>query len=273
MNQMTLRLSISMQKGGVGKTTTVFNLAGALANRGHDVLVVDVDPQGALTFKLGFQEQYLEGEYALYDVLLDHGELEMDELDELILEHEEVDLVPSHIRDFRLEKELIMTTRTEERLRSALDRSNVDEKYDYIILDSPPNLGPLADGSILATEHVLFPSHPNDISQHSLKLLFDEIDTLEDVFDDYEITTVASVLNEVEGDSVSESKRNWFVDTFGEENVYTIPRLKTIEHAIGYRTSVFEYDPEDAGYPWDERKLPEIREAYDQIADHVEEYA
>lgn len=270
---MALRLSISMQKGGVGKTTTALNLAGALANRGHDVLVVDVDPQGALTIKLGFPEEYYDREYALFDVLLDHGDLDMDELDELILEHNEFDIVPSHVRNFRLEKELIMTTRTEERLRSTLDRSDVNDEYDYIILDSPPNLGPLADGSILATEHVLFPSHPNEISQHSLKLLFDEVDTLEDVFDDYEITTVASVLNEVEGDSVSEEKKEWFVDTFTEENVYTVPRRKAIEHAISYETSIFGYNPEDGEYTWDERKLPEIREAYDQLASHVEEYA
>lgn len=261
-----------MQKGGVGKTTLTMNLAGALAARGHDVLCVDVDPQGALTFKLGFQEQYLHGEYALHDVLLDNGDLETDELGQLVVEHDEFDLIPSHIRNFRLEKELIMSTRTEERLRSSLDRSVIDADYDFIILDSPPNLGPLADGSILAAEHVLFPSHPNEISQHNLMLLFDEIDTLEDVFDDYQITTVAGVLNEIESDTVSTKNREWFAEMFGEEKVYEIPRLKVIEHAIGYRTSVFGYDPEDAGYPWDEKRLDTVQEAFDRIATHVEAY-
>jgi chromosome partitioning protein len=267
---MTLGISISMQKGGVGKTTTSMNLAGALAARGHDVLAIDADPQGALSVKLGFREVYLEADHALYDVLLDHGELELDDLDQLVQSHSEFDLVPAHIRNFRLEQELYMATRSEERLRTALERSPLD--YDMIVIDSPPNLGPLADGSILAAEHVLFPSHANEISQHNLNLLFDEIDTLEDVFDEYSISFVGGVLNELEEDTVSATTRDWFADTFGEDNVFEIPRWKAIEHAIGYRTSIFGYDAEDAGYSWDTEKVTALRDRYDQIAQHVEGY-
>lgn len=259
-----------MQKGGVGKTTTSINLAGALADRGHDVLAIDVDPQGALSVKLGFREQYLNGEDALYDVLLDHGELELDDLDQLVRSHAEFDVIPAHLRDFRLEQELYMATRSEERLRTALERSSLD--YDMIVIDSPPNLGPLADGAILAAEHVLFPSHANEISQHNLNLLFDEIDTLEDVFDEYSIAFVGGVLNELEEDVVSDTTRDWFTETFGEENVFEVPRWKAIEHAIGYRTSIFGYDPEDAGYPWDTDKTAALRDRYGLIAQHVEGY-
>jgi len=68
-----MRINVAMQKGGVGKTTTSINLAGALADRGHDVLAVDADPQGGLTLKLGYRDHYREAEFALYDVLLTSG--------------------------------------------------------------------------------------------------------------------------------------------------------------------------------------------------------
>ena len=262
-----------MQKGGVGKTTTSMNLSGALADRGEDVLLVDVDPQGGSTLKLGYRDEYRAAEYALYDVLADYGELNLDQLDDLIIEDSEFDLVPAHIRNFRLEKELYGEARGVEALRLALDRTNVDESYDYVIIDSPPNLGPLSDGSLIASEQILFPTHPNEIAPASLEILFDEIDTLNEKFDQYDISRVGAVLNEVPPNgSVAERQREFFYNTFGEEIVFEVDDLDVIEHAIGYNTSIYGYDPEDAGYPWDEDKQARVCESYDQIADHIESY-
>lgn len=264
-----MRIDVGMQKGGVGKTTTSINLAGALAHRGHDVLAVDADPQGGLTLKLGHREQYRGGEYALYDVLSEMGQLTLDDLDQLIVNKNEFDIVPSHLRNFRLEKHLYSEARGVEALKIALDRLTAD--YDYIVIDSPPNLGPLADGALLAAENVLFPSHANTIAKDSLEILFDEIDTLEDKFDDVNISTVAAVLNEVGRDGVSNEMQEWFVDTFGEEYVFEIPDWAAVEHSIEYRSSIFGYNPDDAGYPWDTDKTEELRNRYGAIAAHVED--
>ena len=264
-----MRIDVGMQKGGVGKTTTSINLAGALADRGHDVLAVDADPQGGLTLKLGHREQYREGEYALYDVLSEMGQLTLDDLNELIINGNEFDIVPSHLRNFRLEKHLYSEARGVEALKLALDRLTVE--YDYVVIDSPPNLGPLADGALLAAENVLFPSHANTIAKDSLEILFDEIDTLEDKFDDVNISTVAAVLNEVGRDGVSNEMQDWFVSTFGEDYVFEIPDWAVVEHAIEYRTSVFAYNPDNAGYPWDTEKAEALRDKYSAIATHVED--
>jgi len=263
-----MRIDVGMQKGGVGKTTTSINLAGALADRDHDVLVVDADPQGGLTLKLGHRDQYREAEDALYDVLSEMGQLNLGDLDELIIRGEEFDIVPSHIRNFRLEKHLYSEARGVEALKLALDRLTAD--YDYIVIDSPPNLGPLADGALLAAENVLFPSHANTIATDSLEILFDEIETLENKFADVTISTVGAVLNEVGRGGVSSEMQDWFVDTFGEEYVFQVPDWAVIEHSIEYRSSIFAYDPDDAGYSWDAEKAETLRNKYTEIAVHIE---
>jgi chromosome partitioning protein len=288
---MAFKTTIAMQKGGVGKTTTTKNLAGALADRGNDVLVIDADPQGGLTLKLGLRDYYRHGDHALFDVLADLGELTVDDLDQLVVEDWEVaesaadghdgpeqfDVVPSHLRNFRLEKHLHSQTRGVEALRRALDR--FDHDYDHVLVDSPPNLGPLADGALLATEKVLFPAHPNTIAKESLQILFDEIDTLEDRFTDagdpkYQISTLGSVLNEVPAQgNVAEEIREWFHDTFGEEFVFEVPDWDAVEHAIEYQSTVFSYYPEGGQYPWDRDKVEDLRETYGAIAAHLEGYA
>jgi len=266
-----VRIAIGMQKGGVGKTTTTLNLAGALADRGHDVLAIDADPQGGLSLKLGQQEAYREAEYALYDVLADMGDLSLDELAELIVHGDEFDLVPSHLRNFRLEKHLYSQARGVESLKLAVDR--LTTAYEYVLIDSPPNLGPLADGALLAAENVIFPSHPNTIARDSIQILFDEIDTLEDKFQNVTISTVAAVLNEVGRDGVSDEIQQWFHATFGDEPVFEVPDWTVIEHAITSQQSIFGYDPEAAGYPWDAEKADTVRKIYSDLATYVERQA
>lgn len=265
---MAHRLAVAMQKGGVGKSTTTMNLAGGLADKDYNVLTVDADPQGGLTVKLGLKDIYRDSEYSLYDVLSDQGSLELDDLDRLVVRHEEFDLIPSQIQNFNLEKALYTEAGGHMALNTALDR--MDSDYDYILIDSPPNLGPLSDGSLLAARNVVFPSHPNEISQNSIWLLRQEIETLERKFS-IDISSIGAVLNEVPSrETVSREMQNWFYNVFGEENVFEVADRAVIEHSISYNSSVFGYDPEDAGYPWDTDATEDMCDTYNLLAEHVE---
>ena len=264
------RVAVAMQKGGVGKTTTSINVAGALSERGHDVLAIDCDPQGGLTLKLGHRDTYRQADKTLFDVLADVGDLGYGDLGNLIASHEEFDLVPAALKNFVLEKHLYTDRRGVESLQLAVDESGLDDQYDWIVFDTPPNLGPLADGGLLAAENVLFPSHPNVIAQDSLEILFDEIDTLEAEFD-CQITTAGAVLNEVPSQgNIAKERERWFLETFSEDFVFEIPDRDAVEHAIEYRTSIFGYDPSDAGYSWDDEPAAELRDNYDRLAAHLE---
>jgi chromosome partitioning protein len=266
---MTLRVTIAMQKGGVGKSTTTINIAGALNHQGYDVLVVDADPQGGATLKMGLREEYRSSEYALFDILSDMGELTYNDLDQLIVETDEFDMVPSHLKNFNLEKYLYSEAGGHEALRKAVDRLDTD--YDFILIDSPPNLGPLSDGALIASENVLFPSHPNTIARDSLEILFDEIETIESKFDEYDIKTMGAVLNEVPSQgNVAREVEDWFYETFGEDYVFKVPERDVVEHAIEFQTSIFQYEPEEAGYPWDKDVQKDVMASYNRIANYLE---
>jgi chromosome partitioning protein len=266
---MADRLAIAMQKGGVGKSITTVNLAGALADRGHNVLAVDADPQGGLTIKLGFKDYYREGNQTLFDVLSDQGDMELGDLNELIKPHEEFDIIPSQIKNFNLEKALYTEAGGHNSLKRSLDR--MDHDYDYILIDSPPNLGPLSDGALLAARNVVFPSHPNEISQNSIWLLRKEIQTLEKKFD-IKISSIGAVLNEVPpNESISNKISDWFFEVFGKNNVFEVADRAVIEHSISYNTSVFGYDPDDAGYSWDTDAVQDMCDTYNLLAQHVED--
>ena len=140
-------LAFANQKGGVAKTTSTLNLAVALSEEGFRVLIVDMDPQGNLTMSQGFNPDQIER--SMFDVLVHR--LPIDQ----VIQHSEVDLAVSSIDLAGAELALSSMIGRERALEKAL--SAVKDRYDFVLIDTPPSLGLLTINALVASSGVIVP--------------------------------------------------------------------------------------------------------------------
>lgn len=143
-------ISISNQKGGVGKTTTAVNLAAFLAEKGRRVLVVDIDPQANAGFGLGVNVE--EMETTVYEVLLGTIPVQ-DAIFKTTIEN--LYIVPSNMHLAGAQVELMDMEDKEYLLKKAMEK--VRDTFDFILIDCPPSLGILTLNSLVASDSVIIP--------------------------------------------------------------------------------------------------------------------
>ena len=234
-------MTISNQKGGVGKTTTAVNLAAALARTGAHVLVIDLDPQGNASTALGVDHR--SEQQSVYEVLV--ADLPLSEVVQPSTEHERLDCVPATIHLAGAEIELVSLVAREQRLRRALDAhlAAMDRPYDYVFIDCPPSLGLLTINAFVAAREVLIPIQCEYYALEGLSQLLSNIELIEKHLNpDLRLSPILLTMYDSRtnlAQQVAQEVRDHFpTQTLGT----IIPRSVRVSEAPSYGQSVISYD-------------------------------
>ena len=245
---MTRSIAVFNQKGGVGKTTTVINLADALANKGHRVLILDLDPQGNATSGLNIEK---DREEMIYDYLLGaEGNFAVQVKDNL-------SIIPSGAGLAGIEIEF---ARRDDWQKVLKDRIADLEDYDYIVMDCPPSLGILSILALTAADGILIPVQCEYYALEGLSQLMESIQLVRGGFNpDLEIEGVLLTMYDGRTNlsmQVVEEVKNYFKDAVFST---VIPRNVRLAEAPSYGMSIMDYDKNSRG-----------AKAYASLADEVE---
>jgi chromosome partitioning protein len=172
---MTRIITIAMQKGGVGKTTTTINLAAGLAELGYRVLAVDLDPQGNLSQHAGFDPEQVYP--TIYDVFKAELDGQVSHVSEAIHRSEEgFDVLPSQPELSLIELSLMNALSRERFLATILE--NVKDNYDFILIDCSPSLNLLVINALTAADSVIIPIQTEFLAARGASMVLSTIETI-----------------------------------------------------------------------------------------------
>jgi len=236
---MSKIITISNQKGGVGKTATAINLAACLAEMGNKVLLVDLDPQGNSTSGLGMRT----GKNTIYEALMGHVSLT-----DCITNTEILNLwiVPADIRLAGAELELVSMFQRESCLKNTLN--TVESDFDWIFVDCPPSLGLLTINAMVASQRVLIPIQCEYYALEGVTSLVNTINRVKQALNpglDIEGVLLTMLDGRTNlGFQVADSVKKHFKD-----KVYStaIPRNVRLGEAPSHGMPIHIYDPKSIG--------------------------
>lgn len=234
-------ISVTNQKGGVGKTTTAINLAAALAMKGHRTLLIDLDPQGHSSISF-LDAAAIDG--SIYDALTEAHIGINDVIYSAPVEN--LDVAPARIGLAKLEIKLSGEFDGHYRLRDKL--ASVSKDYRFMIIDTPPTLGLLTINALVASSHVIVPIQSSYLALEGTDDLLDTIQRVRQrVNPDLELLGVLVTMLDrrtVLGRDVVQQVR----EVFGDKVFDTIvTRNVRLEESPAYKEAIFTHAPKSTG--------------------------
>ncbi|MBD3380205.1 MAG: AAA family ATPase [Candidatus Omnitrophica bacterium] len=262
---MVKKIAFCNQKGGVAKTTSAINIAAYLALKGKRTLLVDLDPQANATSGGGIDKAKLE--HSIYDLLHEHIRIDTAIKDTAI---DGLKIVPSNINLTGAEVELVNVMGREYRLKKSLEE--IEENYDYAILDCPPSLGLLTINALTAANSVIIPIQCEYYALEGLSQLMQTLDLIRDnlnesLYVEGVLMTLADFRTNLTKEVISEVK-----EYFGDKVYKTvIPRTVKLTEAPGFGKPIALYAEDSIGARRYSDVVDEMLGLYKDTQDNIKE--
>lgn len=232
-------ITVSNQKGGVGKTTTIINLSYALSLLDKKVLIIDLDPQGNATSGLGIKLN--DSQPTVYEAMMTKLDINSS-----IIKRNGISLIPSNIHLSGATIELINEPNREFKLSKSIE--SIRDSYDYIFIDTPPSLGLLTINALAASDEVIIPVQCEFFALEGLSQLLKTIKRVQSVINtklilNGVVLTMYDTRTNLSKEVYEEVKK------YFEQRLYkaVIPRNVAVAESSSHGISVIEYEPKSSG--------------------------